>query len=213
MLGQIEAVVFDLGGVLIDWNPRHLYRKVFDGDEAAMERFLSEVVTPEWNSAVDAGRPFDAAVAELSARHPDQAELIGYYKTRWPEMVSGPLDATVAILRELKAARLRTFALSNWSAETFPVMRDRFDFLAEFDGVLISGDVSVGKPSPAIFEMAIERFHLVPDRTVFVDDWDRNVVTASDLGLVAVRFFDADQLRHDLRALGLPLAEGAEPVE
>ena len=206
MPGYIEAVVFDLGGVLIDWNPRHLYRKIFDGDEEAMERFLAEVCTPEWNARLDAGRPFAEAIAELSAAHPEHAELIGYWRTRWPEMVGAAFEGTVEIVRELKAAGLRTYALSNWSAETFPATRDRFGFLDELDGILISGEVRMAKPHPEIFHELIARFGLNPERTVFVDDWDRNIATASDLGLVAVRFFDAEQLRHDLRALGLPLA-------
>src|SRR5262249_29140228 len=115
-----HAVVFDLGGVLIDWDPRHLYRKMFDGDEEAMERFLTEICTSKWNAMQDAGRSFAEATAELIARHPDQAELIRAFFDRWPEMVAGAIEQTVEILAELKGARRAIYALSNWSAETFP---------------------------------------------------------------------------------------------
>ena len=210
MQNHIDAVVFDLGGVMIDWNPRRLYRKLFR-DEAAMERFLTEVCTLEWNASMDAGRPFADAIAELSAAHPDHAEMIGYWHTRWVEMVGDALEGTVEIMRELRQAGLRTFALSNWSAETFPLTRARFPFLDELDGAIISGEVGLAKPDPAIFHELTARYGLSPEATVYIDDWDRNVAVASDLGMIAIRFFDAEQLRHDLRALGLPLA-AAEPA-
>jgi 2-haloacid dehalogenase len=208
----VQAVVFDLGGVMIDWNPRHLYRKLFDGDEAGMERFLEEVCTQEWNTRLDAGRSFAEAVDELSAAHPDQADLIRAWHARWPEMLGGAFEGTVAIMRELRASGVPAYALSNWSAETFPTTRGRFPFLDEMDGIVISGEVRVGKPDPAIFRELLRRYALAPETTVFIDDWDRNVAVASKLGMIAVRFFDADQLRHDLRALGLPLAAAEGPA-
>ncbi len=209
MATEITAVAFDLGGVLIDWNPRHLYRKVFGADEAAMERFLAEVCTPEWNARLDAGRPFGEAVAELVAAHPDQADLITAFQLRWPEMLGGAFEGTVAILRELRGAGLRTYALSNWSAETFPGTRSRYPFLDEMDGILISGEVGVGKPDPAIFREFLRRFDLTAQNTVYIDDWERNVAAAGALGMIAIRFVDAAQLRSDLRGLGLPLAAEA----
>jgi 2-haloacid dehalogenase len=205
MATEIDTVVFDLGGVLVDWNPRHLYRKLLP-DEAAVERFLAEVTTLEWNARLDAGYPFAQGVAELVAAHPDQADLIAAYHLRWPEMLGEPFLGTVAIMRELKAAGLRIYALSNWSAETFPVTRGRFPFIDEMDGILISGDVQVGKPDPAIFRHLIDRFGLKPEATVFIDDSDRNVASARGLGIRAIRFVSSDQLRRDLSAMGLPLA-------
>jgi len=207
MATPVTAVTFDLGGVLIDWNPRHLYRRLFDGDEEAMERFLGEVCTLEWNATMDAGRPFAEAVAELAAAHPDQAELIRAYHRRWPEMLGPAIDGTVAIVREVKAAGYRTYALSNWSAETFGMTRERFGFLDELDGILISGEVRLAKPDPAIFREFLRRFDLDPAATVYIDDWDRNVASAASVGLNAVQFRDPDRLRADLRAMGLPLAE------
>jgi 2-haloacid dehalogenase len=211
MATQITAVAFDLGGVLIDWNPRHLYRKLFGGDEAGMERFLADVCGPECNARLDAGLPLARGVAELVAAHPDQAELITAYELRWHEMLGGAFEGTVAILRELRFAGLRTYALSNWSAETFPGTRPLYPFLEEMDGILISGEVRVGKPDPAIFRLFLARFGLTAQSTVYVDDNQPNVTVAAELGMVAVRFTGAPQLRSDLRGLGLPL--GAEPPE
>ena len=204
----ISAVAFDIGGVLLEWNPRYLYRKLFGADEVAMEQFLAEVCTPEWNARLDAGRPFAEAVAELVAAHPDHAPLIEAYHRRWPEMLGSEVPGTVEIVRELRAAGMPTYALSNWSAETFPVTLSRFPFLREMDGLLISGEAGVGKPDPAIFREFLRRFGLVASQTVFIDDWDRNIATARELGLVAIQFTDAAALRTELRALGLPVAEG-----
>ena len=204
----ITAVVFDLGGVLIDWNPRHLYRKLFGDDEAAMERFLAEVCTLEWNGDFDSGRPFAEGVAELAAAHPDEADLIHAYHLRWQEMLGDAFEETVAIMREVKQAGFRTFALSNWSAETFPVTRPHYPFLEELDGILISGEVGTRKPGPEIFRHFLERFGLTPETTVFIDDWDLNVARARELGMVALQFVSAARLREDLRELGIPVAAG-----
>ena len=205
MSTRINAITFDLGGVLIDWNPRHLYRKLYGADEAGMERLLTDVCNPEWNAQLDAGRPLAEAVAELAAAHPDQAEMIVAYGQRWDEMLGPAFEETVAILREVRAAGYPTYALSNWSAETFEVTRRRYPFLDEMDGILISGEVGVGKPDPAIFRAFLARFGLTAGETLFIDDWDRNVATASSLGIVAIQFRGAAKLRADLRALGLPL--------
>ena len=206
MRPRFNTVVFDLGGVLIDWNPRYLYRGLFGSDEAAMERFLAEVCTPAWNSSLDAGRAFADGVAELVAAHPDQADLISAYDLRWKEMLGEAFEGTVAILRELRDAGFQTYALSNWSAETFPLVRQIYPFLEELDGVLISGEAGVAKPDPAIFRDFMRRFAVSPDTAIYVDDWDRNVAVASSLGFTAIRFLDPTQLRADLRALGLPLS-------
>ena len=190
MTTPITAVVFDLGGVLIDWDPRYLYRKFFGTDEAAMERFLTEVWSREWNARIDAGRPIAEAVAELAAAHPEHAELVSAFHTRWHETLGGAFEGTVAIMRELRQAGFRTYALSNWSAETFPGTRTRYPFLDELDGILISGDAKVGKPDPAIFREFLRRFELTAASTVYIDDWNFNVAAAADLGMIAVQFAD-----------------------
>jgi 2-haloacid dehalogenase len=203
---RITSVAFDLGGVMIDWNPRYLYRSLFGADEAAMEQFLAEICTPDWNARFDAGRPFAEGIAETAAAHPDQADLINAYWSRWPEMLGGALAGSVQIMRELRAAGLRTYALSNWSAETFPMTRQRFPFLSEMDGFVLSGEVGVGKPDPEMFRELLARFNLSAEETVFIDDSDRNVDAAASFGIVALQFVDAARLRQDLVRLGLPIA-------
>lgn len=195
------TIVFDLGGVLIDWNPRHLYRQLFD-DTDQMERFLAEVTTSDWNRELDAGRPFAEGVAWLAAAHPGERERIEAYHARWDEMLGGPIEAGVAVLADLRAAGAKLYALSNWSAETFQLTRDRFPFLDWFDGVLISGEVGLTKPDPRLFRLLAERFGLEPRETVFVDDQPANVEAAQRLGFTAIRFQSGDQLRRELEALG-----------
>ncbi len=199
---MISTAVFDLGGVLIDWDPRHLYRKLFD-DEAEMEAFLAEVCNGEWNERQDEGRPFAEAVAELTARHPRHRDVIAAYHDRWPEMLGGAIDGTVAILAELRSLGRPLYALSNWSAETFPHARERFAFLAWFGGLVVSGEEGVKKPDPEIFEILLRRYDLDPAGTVFIDDSADNVSAARALGFEAVHFTSAADLRDRLRRLDL----------
>lgn len=206
----IETVVFDLGGVLIDWDPRHLFRKLFD-DGAAMERFLSEVCSPEWNKQQDAGRLWRDAVAELIARHPDQAAMINAYHERWPEMLGGDIPETVDVLKELKKQGLRLYSLTNWSHETFPVARGRFAFLDWFEGIVVSGEERLVKPDSAIFHLLLTRYGIAPSRAVYIDDSPPNVSAAAGVGLHALRFVNAHRLRQDLIALGLPLSNMEAP--
>jgi 2-haloacid dehalogenase len=204
---RISAVVFDLGGVLIDWNPRYLYRTLFDDDEA-MEDFLATVTTPEWNKAQDAGRPWSEAVEELATRHPERRALIEAYWRRWPETLGDAIVQTVAVLDELRSTGVRLFALSNWSGETFPVARPNYPFLEWFEGIVISGDEGVVKPDPRIFAVLTDRYGLVPEETAFIDDQVDNVEAAGRLGFRPIRFVDAGTLRNDLGALGvLPAPE------
>jgi 2-haloacid dehalogenase len=194
-----KAVVFDLGGVLIDWDPRYLYRKLL-ADEAAVEEFLATVCTPEWNAELDRGRPFAEGVAELVERHPEHAAAIAAYHERWPEMLAGDLPDTVEVLAELRAAGVPLYALTNWSAETFAITRGRFEWLDWFDGLLVSGEERMTKPDPAFFRLLLDRFGLDPGATVFVDDSEANVAAARELGIDAVRFTGPDQLRRELWA-------------
>jgi 2-haloacid dehalogenase len=201
----IDAVIFDFGGVLIDWNPRHLYRTLFD-DEEAMERFLADVVSPAWNLEQDRGRTFRAAIEELVREHPAEADRIEAFWSRWTEMLGDADPATVAILGELRAAGIRVFGLTNWSSETFPHARPRYPFIEWFEDVVVSGEVRLTKPDPAIFRLIAERNGLDPARTVFVDDTVVNVTAAAELGFRALAFRDAGSLRRDLIELGVPLA-------
>jgi 2-haloacid dehalogenase len=197
-----KAVVFDLGGVLIDWDPRYLYRKLL-ADEAAVEEFLATVCTPEWNAEQDRGRPFAEGVAELVERHPVHAAAITAYHERWTEMLGGDIADTVELLAELRDTGMPLYALTNWSAETFGIARERYQFLEWFDGVLVSGEERMIKPEPAIFRLLLDRFGLDPGAAFYVDDSPANVAAASDLGFDAVRFTGPEQLRRDLEARGL----------
>ncbi|MGA9865576.1 MAG: HAD family phosphatase [Acetobacteraceae bacterium] len=200
--------MFDLGGVLIDWNPRHLYRKLFDGDDDAMERFLTDVCSNSWNLRQDAGRGWAEAIAELSARHPAHAPLIEAFRTRWAEMLAGPIEGTVAILRELRNAGTPLYALTNWSHETFPIARERYEFLSWFDAIVVSGAERLVKPDPAIFTLLMERHGLRAEQLVFVDDNPRNADAATALGMHGIHFVSPAGLRADLAKLGLPVSAG-----
>ena len=199
---QIEAVVFDLGGVLIDWNPRYLYRKIFS-DDNEMEYFLREICSLEWNERQDEGRDWALAVTDLSQAHPNYREQIFAYHERWTEMIKGEFAGTVEVLKSLKAKGLPLFALSNWSEEKFPYALSRFDFLRQFNDILLSGRERLKKPDSRFYRLLIERHALDPSRTVFIDDLARNTEAAEKLGFQTVHFRSPDQLREALAELGL----------
>jgi len=198
-VGVTRAVVFDLGGVLIEWDPRRLYRKLLP-DDASVESFLAEVCTREWNHRQDEGRSWADAIAELTGRHPDRAELIAAYYGRWEEMLGGALDGVVAILEELDAARVPLYALTNWSHETFPIARRRFQFLERFRGIVVSGEERAAKPDPRIYRTLLERYRLQPERTLFIDDVAANVDGARALGMEGVLYTTPAELRRELAA-------------
>lgn len=206
----IDAVVFDVGNVLIEWDPRHLYRRVFthdDGtpDEARVTWFLTEVCHPDWNLQQDLGRPVAEAEAEALARHPDMGPAIRSFYGRFQTMIPGAIEGTVAVLETLKAAGVPVHGLTNFSAETFAPTRRRFAFLNAFDTVVVSGAERVVKPDPRLFEILVERAALTPSRTAFVDDSARNVEAARGLGFHAHRFEGADGFRAWLKDLGAPV--------
>ncbi len=194
--------VFDIGGVLLDWNPRYLYRTLFD-DEAAMETFLATVCTPEWNRRLDAGMTFAEGIPELMDRFPDQADMIFAYRDRWIEMVPAALDDTVAILDRLKSAGHPLYAITNFAAETFALTRQRWDFLSWFDGIVVSGEIKALKPEPEIYRLLLGQNGLAAGDCLFIDDVQENVDGAIAVGMNALRFTDAETLRSDLRDHGL----------
>jgi 2-haloacid dehalogenase len=202
----IEAVVFDIGGVLLDWNPRYLYRKLFD-DEDAMNRFLEEVCTLEWHAAHDLGTPFEVSCARLAAAHPEEAELIWAWGRRSEEMVAGPISGTVEILRALRQRGVGCYALTNMESETYPLRLARYDFLRWFDGTVVSSAEGVAKPDAEIFRRLLSRFALTAQTTLMVDDSPRNVAAAAALGMRAVRFESPAQLRRYLQDAGLLSAD------
>jgi len=203
MITMRSLAVFDLGGVLIDWNPRHLYRKLFDGDEKAMEHFLATVCTPSWNAQQDAGRTFADACASVRLAHPRQARLIDAWFERYDEMLAGPILGTVDLLTELRARGVPLYALSDWSAETFPVALKRFEFLQWFRGVLISGQVGLLKPDPHFFQLFLETFAIDPARAIYIDDRKPNVAAAAAFGMEGILFTDPPALRAELVRVGL----------
>ena len=202
-----DTVVFDLGGVLVHWDPRLLFAQVLDEGED-VDAFLDEIGFAEWNHAQDAGRPWAEAVAEHAARHPHRAEAIAAYPARFPQSVGGPMPESVAVAAELRARGVRLLALTNWSAELFPLVRPSLGFLAGFEAVVVSGEEGLAKPDPALFAVLVERHGVVPERTVYVDDVERNVAAAAALGFRAYRFVDADRLRAHLVAEGLLAPRG-----
>jgi 2-haloacid dehalogenase len=197
------VVVFDLGGVLIDWNPRYLYRKLFHGDDQAMEHFLSNICSPAWNLQQDAGRSFAEGCAAVKAIHPDMANSIDAWFERYDEMLAGPIQGTVDILGELRSRGIPVYALSNWSAETFPFAEKRFPFLKWFDGIMLSGKVGLVKPDPRLFQLFLDSFFIDPSSAVFVDDLKHNVEAAEARGLQGIVFTDPNQLRRELAKVGL----------
>jgi len=199
----LKAVIFDLGGVLIDWDPRYLYRPLFGLDVDGMEDFLARVCPPEWNRQLDAGVPFAEAVAQRQREFPEHAELIALWKDGWPRMLGDSIPGSVEILAELRRRGHRLIALTNWSAETFPVARSRFEFLRWFEDIVVSGEERLAKPDPRIFRLALERNALEAGSTVFIDDLASNVETAISLGIDAVHFRGAAALREALERRGL----------
>lgn len=196
------AVVFDLGNVLIPWDPRRLYRSLLP-DEAAVERFLAEICTPAWNHALDAGGDFRAAVEALAVRHPAHRALVLAYDERWEEMLGDPIAPNLALLDGLAAAGVPLYALTNWSREKFAVARRRFGFLSRFRAIVVSGEEGMTKPDPAIFRLLLDRHGLEPGRTVFIDDSEPNVRTAAALGFRAVHYREPGRLRRELNEMGL----------
>ncbi len=199
---EIEAVVFDIGGVLLDWNPRHLYRKLFD-DEQQMEHFLTEVCTLDWHAAHDRGLPVEQSCAALAALHPDQQELILAWARRSEEMDAGEIPGTVEILAELLAAGIPCYALTNMERETYPRRLQRYPFMSWFHGTVVSYQEGVIKPEQDIFERLLARFHLRAEATVMIDDSAANLRAAAGLGMRAVPFHSPLQLRSSLGELGL----------
>jgi 2-haloacid dehalogenase len=188
------AIVFDFGGVLIDWNPRYLYANLFDSDANAMERFLAEIGFMEWNLQQDKGRPFASGVAELCRRFPHYADLIRAYDERWEESIGGPIQATVNILASLKQAGYRLYGLSNWSAEKFYGFSARYEFFAWFEDIVLSGDVGLVKPDPRIYLLLLERIGRTAGECLFIDDSEANILAAHEVGFGTIHYESPEQL-------------------
>jgi 2-haloacid dehalogenase len=201
---RVDVVVFDIGGVLLDWSPDYLYGELIP-DPAAREHFLTHIANGEWNKQQDAGRSWSEAVAELSSLHPEHAEWIEAYDKGWLKMVKGVLADTAVLITEIRAKKIPNYALTNFSHEKWEVAKAAFPILAGFDGEVVSGAELTTKPDEKIYRILLERFDLDPARTFYTDDVQANVDGARDLGIDAELFTDAGTLRRHLRERGLPL--------
>ena len=199
---SIRAIIFDFGGVLIEWDPRNLYRHYFNQPEK-IEQFLSDVNFSQWNIEQDRGRPFAEGIAVLSAQYPHYATYIHAFGERWDETLVGTIDGTVKILRELKQAGYPLYALSNWSAETFPIARRKFDFFDAFDEIVLSGAVGMVKPERGIFEFLLQKIGRPAHECLFIDDALANIQQADRMGFKTVLFKSSQQLRAELQELKL----------
>jgi len=195
---KIETIIFDLGKVLIDWEPRRLYRKIFD-DEKKMETFLKKVCTSDWNIEQDRGRSLEEATNILVEKFPKQEKEIKAFYGRWEEMLGGPVQSTVDILEYLyKKQSHKLYALTNWSAETFPVAQRDYYFLKYFEGILVSGDEKLIKPDPKIYKLMLKRYKIRAGTALFIDDSLKNVKGAKACGIRAIHFKDGDSLKKEL---------------
>jgi 2-haloacid dehalogenase len=201
---EIDTVVFDLGGVLINWDPRVAFQDTLPDHE--VDPFLAEIDFYALNRGIDAGRPLAEVESEVDRRFPHRAGVLAAYHRNFPQTLTGEMPGTADLVRELDAAGLRLLALTNWSAQTFPHARELFPVLGLFDGIVVSGEEQVIKPDRRIFEVLFERYDVEPSRAAYVDDSAANVTAAGELGLHAVQFADAGRLRADLAALGLPVS-------
>lgn len=199
----MKAVLWDVGGVLLEWDPRFLYRKLFGDDVAGMEEFLADVCSPAWHAQQDLGQPILEACTALAAQHPDQAALIMAWAERNEEMVNGPVKGSIELLDEVVRAGVRCYALTNMEKESFEHRLQRYEFFGWFDGYFVSSFEGVAKPDPRFFKQALERFGLAPEEALFTDDKPGNVAAAAQLGVQAIVFRDAATLRSELVDCGV----------
>ena len=196
-----RAVLFDVGNVMVRWDPRTLYSKIFP-DPAERDRFLAEVCTLAWHAEHDRGVPMARNRGPLIARHPRYEQAILDWDARFDEMLIGVIPETIAAMDALHARGVPLYGLTNWSHETFPFARERFDFLTLFDGIVVSGEEGMIKPDPKLYRTLLERYDIDPSRAVFIDDNRANVEAADALGIHGIHFHTPEQLRADLVALG-----------
>ncbi len=203
MTTTIQAILFDFGNVLLEWNPRHVYRRYFPNNEAAMERFLHEVNFMDWNLQQDKGRTFAEGVAELSKQFPHYSDLIQAYPDHWKDSIGNYFEGTVEIMKQLKKSGYPLYGLSNWSAETFPIALKKYDFFDLLDDIIISGEVGVVKPEPEIFNITLQRIGRAAHECLFIDDALANIEQAQRMGFATIHFQSPQQLEKELYNLQL----------
>ncbi len=199
-----NTIIFDLGGVLVDWNPDYVFDAIFADNPERKQFFYENICTPHWNEEQDAGRSLQAATDLLLDEHPEwQTEIAAYYG-RWEEMLGGAIQGTVDIFKGLKdAGNYKIYALTNWSAETFPIALEKFDFLHWFDGIVVSGTEMNRKPFPEFYQILLDRYDVAPSEAVFIDDNLRNVMAAKEMGIESIHFHSPEGLRKELNKLGV----------
>lgn len=203
MSNSTKVIIWDLGGVLIDWSPNYVFDKLIE-DPQKRQQFFAEICTPAWNEEQDGGRLIKEATEELVAKHPDWKEYIEAFYGRWTEMLGGPIQGTVDLFRRLReTGRYKFYALTNWSAELFPIALERYDFLHWFDGRVVSGEEKMRKPFPEFYQLLLDRFGVQPEEAVFIDDNLRNIKAAEDLGIPGIAFRTPEQLEAELKEKGL----------
>jgi 2-haloacid dehalogenase len=203
MRSSFDTIIFDLGGVLIDWNPRHLYRKIFNTEEE-IEWFLQNICTSDWNEQQDAGRSFEEATDELLAKFPGYEIPIRAWYGRWEETISGHIPGTLEILKTIREGRkYRLHALTNWSEQTFPWALKNFDFLNWFEGIVVSGVEKTRKPFPEFYQILLNRYNVDPAKALFIDDSHRNILGGQAVGIQGIHFQSPGQLKEDLQRLGV----------
>lgn len=200
-MNKIKNIIFDFGGVLIDWNPEYLFRKEFER-ESDMNYFLENICTSEWNIQQDAGRPLSEATKTLQKEHPEYKELIGMYYGRWEEMLGGVIEDSVRVLYLLKD-KYPIYGLTNWSAETITIAYRRYDFFNYLEGIVVSGEEELIKPDPKLYQVLLNRYRLKANETLFIDDNIHNIETAQEMGFHTIHFTENMDLEKEVKEMGL----------
>ena len=199
-MNKINTIIFDLGGVLIDWNPEYVYLDVFNGDRKKMQWFFDNICTNDWNENQDAGYPLAKATEERIVLFPEYEDLIRMFYGRWVDMLGNSIIETVEVLDKLiKSNNYKIVALTNWSHETFPIALNRFDFLNWFEGIVVSGEEQTRKPFPDIYNITLKRYNINAENSIFIDDNLRNIKAAEELGINGIHFKNAMLLQNQLK--------------
>lgn len=198
---EIKNIIFDFGGVLMDWNPRYFYRTIFS-DENEMEFFLENICNHEWNLKQDAGRSFSDATKELVNKFPEYENEIRNYYSNWTEMIGGAIEENVVLIADLKP-KYRLFGLTNWSAEAFPIVFNQYPFFKEFEGIVVSGTEKIVKPDAEIYKLLLNRYDLNANESLFIDDNEANIIAADKLGFQTIHLTEKVNLKNEFKKLGV----------
>lgn len=199
-MSKVKNIIFDFGGVLIDWNPVYLYKKEFD-NESDMNYFLENICSPEWNVQQDAGRPLSEATRLLQKEHPEYKEMIGHYYGRWEEMLGGLFEESVRVLHLLKE-KYPIYGLTNWSAETITIAYEKYDFFNHLKGIVVSGDEKLIKPDPKLYQILLGRYNLEAEESLFIDDNINNIEAAQKMGFQTIHFTKDTDLEKEIKEMG-----------